>query len=58
MTYSFNVRYHGYTDHSRRNKKKKAIMLLDIDEERFMISLSSVDEMFLAGLEYITSSSL
>lgn len=39
---------HGYTDYSRRNKKKKAIMLLDIYEERFMISLSFVDEMFLA----------
>lgn len=31
-------------------KRKKAILLLDIYEERFMISLSSVDEMFLAEL--------
>lgn len=31
-------------------KRIKAILLLDIYEERFMISLSSVDEMFLAEL--------
>lgn len=31
-------------------KRKKVIILLDIYEERFMIFLSSVDEMFLAEL--------